>query len=187
MGFTVHRYRMTPDAEQMSVMREHCAHSRFVWNLAWELSQWGTLETYGDASRRTRADGTTYIHQKRRPVRPQAKFAAQCAMLAEARAEFGWLGAGSSSVQQAALRDFDKAMSAFYDPKNPAKHPKPRSKRGTQGFVIRDTNVRRVSRNVGKVFVPKVGWVRFRWSRDLPAGKPGQARVTVDRAGRWHV
>lgn len=35
--------------------------------------------------------------------------------------------------------------------------------------------------------MPKCGWVRFRWSRSLPAGKLGQARVTVDRAGRWHV
>jgi putative transposase len=182
-----HRYRLTQSAGQEAILREHCAHARLVWNLAWELSQWGTRETYGEASRRTRDDGTTYVHQKRRPVRPLPKFAEQCAMLAEARAEFAWLGAGSSSVQQAALRDFDKAMAAFLDPGNPAMPPKPRSKRGTQGFVIRDSNARRVSRNVGEVFVPKCGWVRFRWSCDLPAGKLGQARVTVDPAGRWHV
>jgi transposase len=182
-----HRYRLILGAEQEAVLREHCAHARFVWNLAWELSQWGTRETYGEATRKTREDGTTYVHQKHRPVRPLPKVAAQCAMLAEARAEFAWLGAGSSAVQQAALRDFDKAMAAFLDPKNPARSPKPRSKRGTQGFVIRDSNARRVSRNVGEVFVPKCGWVRFRWSRDLPAGKLGQARVTADQAGRWHV
>jgi len=34
--------------------------------------------------------------------------------------------------------------------------------------------------------VPKCGWVRFRWTRTLPAHL-GMARVTVDRAGRWHV
>lgn len=167
-------------------MREHCAHSTFVWNLACELSQWGTPETYGLAERRTRADGTTYVHQKRRPVRPLPKFAGQCRMLTEARAESGWLRAGSSSVQVQALRDFDKAMSAFLDPANPAKRPKFRSKRGTQGFVIRDARARRVSRNTGEVHVPKAGWVRFRWSRPLPA-KLGMARVTLDRAGRWHV
>jgi putative transposase len=43
-----------------------------------------------------------------------------------------------------------------------------------------------VSRHWGEVFVPKCGWVRFRWSRPLPAN-PGMARVTLDRAGRWHV
>jgi putative transposase len=156
-----HRHRLAPAASQELVMREHCAHARFVWNLAYELSQWGTLETYGEASRRTREDGTTNTHQKRRPVRPLPKLAAQCQMLTEARQEFGWLRAGSSSVQAQALRDFDIAMSAFLDPKNPAKRPKPRSKRGTQGFVIRDTKARRVSRHVGEVLVPKCGWVRL--------------------------
>jgi putative transposase len=167
-------------------MRVHCAHARFVWNLAWELSQWGTLETYGKASRGTREDGTQYVHQKRRPVRPRPNFAAQCAMLAEARREFPWLGAGSSSVQSQALRDFDRAMSAFLEPRNPARRPTPRTKRGAQGFVIRDTRPRRVSRNVGEVYVPKCGWVRFRWSRDLPA-RLGMTRVTADSSGRWHV
>ena len=41
-------------------------------------------------------------------------------------------------------------------------------------------------RNVGEVRVPKVGWVRFRWSRAVPPGVKSY-RVTMDRAGRWHV
>jgi len=76
-------------------MREHGAHARFVWNLAWALSQWGTLETYGEAKRRTRDDGTTFVQQKRRPVRPRPGFVVQCAMLADDRREFPWLRAGS--------------------------------------------------------------------------------------------
>jgi transposase len=35
------------------------------------------------------------------------------------------------------------------------------------------------------MLVPKLGWVRFRWSRPVPAAK--SYRVTRDRAGRWHV
>jgi len=77
-------------------------------------------------------------------------------------------------------------MAAFFRPDNPAGKPKCRSKRGPQGFVIRDTKVRRVTRRWGEVQVPKCGWVRFRWTRALPADL-GMARVTVDRAGRWHV
>jgi transposase len=46
--------------------------------------------------------------------------------------------------------------------------------------------VRRVSRHVGQVRVPKAGWVRFRWSRTVPPGVKSY-RVTMDRAGRWHV
>ena len=67
-------------------------------------------------------------------------------------------------------------------------------------------DVRRLNRNRGQVRVPKAGWVRFCWSRDVPAGRavvPGDAgpggplacRVrgyprsgpgTGDRGGRGH-
>ncbi|GAA4483856.1 hypothetical protein GCM10023191_006140 [Actinoallomurus oryzae] len=47
-------------------------------------------------------------------------------------------------------------------------------------------DVRRLSRKVGEVRVPKVGWVRFRWSREIP-GEAKSFRVKRDRAGRWHV
>jgi transposase len=43
-----------------------------------------------------------------------------------------------------------------------------------------------VNRNWGQVKIPKVGWVRFRWSREVP-GDARSFRVTRDRAGRWHV
>jgi putative transposase len=158
------RNRMCPDLRAEAVMRElHCAHARFVWNLAVEQQSWW------------------------RPGRgPAPGPAERQRQLAEARATEPWLAEGSSPVQQQALRDFDKAMAAFFDKDNPAGRPGFRSKRGPQGFVIRDTKVRRISRKWGEVLVPKCGWVRFRWTRPLP-GKPGMARVTLDRAGRWHV
>ena len=43
-----------------------------------------------------------------------------------------------------------------------------------------------LSRKTGQVWVPKAGWVRFRWSRAVPPGVKSY-RVTQDRAGRWHV
>ena len=52
--------------------------------------------------------------------------------------------------------------------------------------AARQWDVRRVSRQVGQVWVPKAGWVRFRWSRAVPPGAKSY-RVTMDRAGRWHV
>jgi putative transposase len=141
----------------------HCAHARFVWNLCVEQGSWW------------------------RPGRGSAPGNAErMSQLAEARAAEPWLREGSSSVQQQALRDFGHAMAAFFAKDNPAGRPGFRSKRGPQGFVIRDTKVRRVSRKWGEVHVPKCGWVRFRWTRPLPA-KPGMARVTLDHAGRWHV
>ncbi len=93
-------------------------------------------------------------------------------------------------MQQQALRDFSQAMAAFFDPGKPAGRPSWRKAGRDEGFRIvgRGTQweVRRVSRKVGQVRVPKAGWVRFRWSRPVPAGVVSY-RVTMDRAGRWHV
>jgi transposase len=144
-------------------MTEHCAHARFVWNLAVEQQSWWWPG---------RGHAPGWVEQGRQ--------------LTEARAEFEWLRAGSRDVQELALRDFDHAMAAFFDKKNPAGMPSYRSKRSDQGFVVHKTKVRRVSRRWGAVHVPKLGYVRFRWTRDLPV-KLGMARVACDRAGRWHV
>jgi transposase len=157
------RNRLYPAAAQVGVLSRHCEDARFVWNLAVEQQSWwwpGRGAAPGSAERGRQ--------------------------LAAARAAEPWLAEGSSAVQQQALRDFDKAMAAFFRADSPAGKPTYRSKRGRQGFVIRDTRMRRVTRRWGEVQVPKCGWVRFRWTRALPVDL-GMARVTVDRAGRWHV
>jgi transposase len=93
-------------------------------------------------------------------------------------------------VQQQALRDFAQAMAAFFDRGNPARRPSWRKAGRDEGFRIvgRGTQweVRRLSRKIGEVQVPKAGWVRFRWSRVVPADVKSY-RVTMDRAGRWHI
>ena len=162
------RYRLLPTPAQEAVLRDHCGHARYVWNLAVEQ------------------------HAHWRPGRRNAPgYLEQCRQLTQARAEFPWLAAGSQTVQQQALRDFAQAMAAFFDPANPAGRPSWRKAGRDEGFRItgrrgRQWDVRRVSRHVGEVRVPKAGWVRFRWSRAVPAGVRSY-RVTMDRAGRWHV
>jgi putative transposase len=51
---------------------------------------------------------------------------------------------------------------------------------------VKPRHVERLNRRFGRVWVPKVGWMRFRLSRPVPAGVKSY-RVTRDRAGRWHV
>ena len=153
---------------QEALLRDHCGHARFVWNLAVEQ------------------------HAHGRPGRTSAPgYLEQCRQLTAARAEHPWLAAGPQMVQQQALRDFAWAMAAFFDPQNPAGRPSWRKAGRDEGFRIvgrrgRQWDVRRVSRKVGQVWVPKAGWVRFRWSRAVPPGVKSY-RVTMDRAGRWHV
>jgi putative transposase len=162
------RYRLLPTPAQEAVLRDHCAHARFTWNL------------------------TVEQHSHWHPGRKRAPgYLEQCRQLTAARAAYPWLAQGSQMVQQQALRDFARAMASFFDPEIPAGRPSWRKAGRNEGFRIvgrrgRQWDVRRLSRKVGEVWIPKAGWVRFRWSRAVPAGVKSY-RVTMDRAGRWHV
>ena len=108
--------------------------------------------------------------------------------LAQARQAFDWLREGSSSVQQAALRDLDRAFSNWF--KNPGQYRYPtwRRRSDKQSFVVRDINVKRASAKTALVLVPKAGWVRFRLSVPFEqVAAASSARVTRDAGGRWHV
>lgn len=84
------RYRLNPTPAQEVILRRHCTHARYVWNLAVEQQSWW------------------------RPGRSHAPgYCAQAAQLTQARAAFDWLAAGSHMVQQQALRDFAQAMTSY--------------------------------------------------------------------------
>jgi transposase len=181
------RFRMYPTREQERQMLSHCAHARFVWNLAVEQhSHW----------------------RKGRKSAPG--FAEQCRQLTEARRENEWLGAGNADVQQQALKDFARAKNAkftsgFGDPTwrkkfrhegfrvigtdrvpecNADGSPKLNAKTGRQ-ILGRSVVVHKLNRRWAQVKVPGCGWVRFRLTRgELPAAKT--FRVTF-RNGQWHI
>jgi putative transposase len=174
------RYRLYPTPAQEAALLSHCAHARYVWNLAVEQRSWW------------------------QPGRPAPGFAEQCRQLTEARAASPWLAAGSVIVQQQALRDFHAAHATWFasllewrkrrgmtPPDQRPTPPSPPSwrKRGrSEGFrivALRPGDLRRLNRRWGQVAVAKLGWVRFRWSRPVPPAT--SYRVTRDRAGRWHV
>jgi putative transposase len=174
------RYRLYPTSAQETALLSHCAHARYVWNLAVEQRAWW------------------------QPGRRTPGYAEQCRQLSEARAAFPWLADGSVIVQQQALRDFHAAHAAWFPALRqwrkryaripPQQRPNPPGrpgfrKRGLgEGFRIVATgpqDVRRPNRRWAQVLVPKLGWVRFRLSRPVPAAR--SYRVTRDRAGRWHV
>jgi putative transposase len=157
------RYRLLPSPTQAAVLRSHCAHARFVWNLAVEQQSWW------------------------RPGRMSAPgWIEQCRQLTHARREHPWLAAGSAMVQQQALRDHARAMANYFR----GSHRKPTWRKAgrNEGFRIvdlRPSQVRRLSRRSGQVFIPKAGWVRFRWSRAVPQAR--SFRVKLDQSGRWHL
>ena len=121
------------------------------------------------------------------PGRQAPGYHEQCAQLTAARAAYDWLAAGSQTVQQQALRDFAQAMRNFYG----GTHRRPTwRKAGThEGFRqvgLKPRHIKQLNRRYGRVWVPKVGWVRFRWTRTIPATVKSY-RVSLDRSGRWHI
>jgi transposase len=107
------RYRLLPTAAQEAALLDHCAHARFIWNLAVEQ------------------------HLHWRPGRKSAPgYLEQCRQLTQARAEYPWLAAGSQTVQQQALRDFAQALAVFFDRCNPARRPTWRKAGRDEGFRI---------------------------------------------------
>lgn len=169
----------------------HCAHARYVHNLAVEQ------------------------HAHWKPGRGSApSFAEQCRQLTEARRASEWLAAGNADVQQQALKDFATAKSArftsgFGEPTwrkkfahegfrvigtdhAPEHHddgtPKLNARTGRQ-VMGRSVVVRKLNRRWAQVKVPGCGWVRFRLSisgkrAQLPDAKT--FRVTF-RNGQWHA
>jgi putative transposase len=90
-------------------------------------------------------------------------------------------------VQQQALRDFAQAMRNLFN----GTHGRPTWRKagvheGFRQVGVKPYQVERLNRRFGRVWVPKVGWVRFRLSRPVPEGVKSY-RVTRDRAGRWHI
>ena len=158
------RYRLEPTPTQVEGLLRHCSDARYVWNLCVEQEAWWRAD-------RARMPG----------------LAERCRQLTEARAAHPWLAAGSVIVQQQAIRDHAQAMARFFAGTH--RRPRWRKKGEDEGFrivAIGSRDVRRLNRNHGEVRVPKVGWVRFRWSRPVP-GDARSYRITRDRAGRWHV
>jgi putative transposase len=160
----VSRYRLQPTPEQETALLRHCRDARYVWNMCVEQE---------NEYRPGRGHTPGLLERSRQ--------------LTEARAENTWLAQGSAVVQQQAIRDHANAMDTFFS----GTHGKPTWRKAGkhEGFRIVGVDpwyIRRLNRKTGEVYIPKVGWVRFRWSRAVPEGVKS-FRVTQDRSRRWHI
>ncbi|MEU0517403.1 transposase [Streptosporangium sp. NPDC006007] len=125
--------------------------------------------------------------EQRRTYRRRGAFigyAEQCKQLADAKRDFGWLSDAPAHVLQQTLKDLDQAVKT-----HGAWKVRWRShRRWSPSFRFPDAKqivVERVGRRWGRAKLPKLGWVRFRWSRPLG----GTVRsATISRDGRhWFV
>ncbi|WP_275695749.1 RNA-guided endonuclease InsQ/TnpB family protein [Streptomyces noursei] len=154
------RYRLELTAEQAVMCEEFGNICRAVWNTAL------------DQRRQCRRRGAWM------------NYVPQAAELADAKKEHSWLNAAPSHVLQQTLRDLDKACRdhGTFTVRWRSKARWSPSFRFPAGTLI---TVERLGRKWGRVKLPKLGWVRFRWSRPLGGGIRS---ATVARKGaHWYV
>ena len=149
------------------MLTEHCGQARFVYN-------------QGLAQRKA-------LTEEERENGVRINLATQGKDLTKLRKELDWLGAGSSDVQQGALRDLDRAFKNFFNGK--AGYPVFKRRKNTDlgGFTIKYLQVRRLNKRNAEVLIPKLGYVRFRLSvkwEDIQQAT--SARITC-KNNRWHV
>jgi putative transposase len=99
----------------------------------------------------------------------------------KAQAETAWLNEMDSQALQQALKDLHRAFGNFFAKR--AGHPRFKSrKRDRARFRI----PQRVKLDAGKVYVPKVGWVRIRLSRKVEGTIKG-ATFCREADGHWYI
>ena len=156
----VYRFRIDPTAKQEAALARYAGARRFVFN--WALQR--RKQTYQQTGKSI----------------PWSELSVELTGL-KSKPGFEWLKESDSQLLQQAVADCKKAFDNFF--KKRAGFPKFKKKRGAhQSFRI----PQRVKLENGRVYIPKIGWVKFRQSQavDLPLKS---ATFKRDATGKWYV
>lgn len=154
--------RLRPDAATEAMIRRTAGCCRFVWNEAL-------------AVQKTRLD---------RGERVQS-YEAMCAALLEWKHDpkKAFLSEVHSQTLQQKLKDLRRAFDDFFDPSPPEKNFPVFKKKGLSEDSFRYPQGVKIDNR--RIYLPKVGWVRFYKSREIE-GKIKNVTVK-QRAGKWDV
>jgi len=154
------KFHIMPDAEQAALMRRFAGCCRFAWNLALRLEQ----EVFEQCGKRL-------------------GYSRLCAMIADIKADSdtAFLAEVHSQVLQQTLKNLSRGYTNFFEGRAERPVFKKKGKRDSfrfpQGFKVDCAN--------GRLYLPKIGWVRYKKSRDV-LGTPKQVTVSL-HAGKWYV
>lgn len=117
------------------------------------------------------------------------------AAIRQARREIDWMGGLPAQAAQAVLKTYFQAWKNCWEGRTSAPEFKARFRTPLTLDIPqgRDLHVKRVHRRWGMVDIPKLGRVRFRWTKGLPVAKHAEkddritgARLVKDALG-WHI
>jgi putative transposase len=156
------KYELRPTGEQARDMRRFSGSCRFVFNRALALQK------------ATHEAGLKFIG-----------YGGLCKQLTAWRngPETAWLADAPSQALQQALKDLDRAYSNFFAKR--ADFPRFRRKGLSESFRFPEPKQIKLDHANARIFLPKLGWLRYRKSRDVL----GTLRnVTVSQfGGKWFV
>src|SRR4051812_44517764 len=157
-----HVYRLYPTDEQEETLTQWIGAVRFTYNLA--------------------------LEQRRDWYRPGRTFTypGQCRELTALRSEVEWLRDAPSQPLQQALKDLDRAYVNWWEGRANAPKPRKRGQNDSMRFPDKASfDLRRISRHWGEVKLPKLGWIRLRFDREIPGAV--KTVTIVRKAGLWTV
>ena len=156
------KYELMPTGQQAHNMRRFAGSCRFVFNKALALQK----ERYESGEKKL-------------------GYAGLCKQLTEWRngADTPWLKDSPIHPAQQALKDLELAYSNFFAKR--ADFPRFKKKGNGDSFRYPDPKQIKLERENGRIFLPKLGWIRYRNSR-LALG--ALRNVTVSsKGGKWFV
>ncbi len=155
-----YRFELKPNGEQQRLMRRFAGSCRHVYNKALALQQ-----------------------ARHEAGEMKLGYAALCKALTEWKAgpETLWLNETPSQALQQALKNLERAYKNFFEKRADF----PRFKKKGQSDSFRYPQGVKLDQGNSRVFLPKLGWLRYRNSRDVL----GEVKnVTVSQScGKWFV
>ena len=156
------KYELMPNGETQRLMRRFAGSCRFVYNKALALQK----ENYEAGAK-------------------HLSYVTMAAWLPAWKREEGqeWLKDSPSQALQHALKDLDKAYQNFFAKR--AGFPRFKRKGSGDSFRYPDPKQIKLDQGNSRIFLPKLGWIRYRNSREVL----GEVRnVTVScKGGKWLV
>jgi putative transposase len=157
-----YKFVLRPDGQQERQMRRFAGSCRFVFNKVLALQK----ERYEDGERKL-------------------GYAGLCKLLTEWRngTETAWLADAPVHPLQQTLKDLERAYTNFFAKR--ADFPRFKKKGQHDSFRYPDPKQIKLDQKNSRLFLPKLGWLRYRNSRDV-LGEVRSATVSL-RAGKWYV
>lgn len=155
-----YRYELQPNGEQQRLMRRFAGSCRFVYNKALALQQ-----------------------ERHEAGEKKLGYAALCKALTEwkAQPQTLWLNETPSQALQQALKNLERAYKNFFEKR--ADFPRFKKKGVSDSF--RYPQGVKLDQGNSRIFLPKLGWLRYRNSRDV-LGEVKNATVS-QTCGKWFV